>query len=286
MADGRFGSFSEDSDQGRYDAIRHGSSPDLPRILVTEHDQSIAEFLCAFLQGEGYEPSLAPSLEMALKNLDEQTFHVVLTDLFTVNPRRPFSQVRRLLQHALPTPVGLITGWSVSPEAARRHGFAFVLSKPFELDQVLAEITACLEPHLTPTQEQQFQVLERFSKALQTNDQQTLEQLVTEDVVYYPPQQARAFSAPRIRGRAAVLAYAQQASTHYQNVTFDGFLFYPRPKGWVLRFSSHWSISHAPPLNLTGTLLIHFRGNQIHQIGMQWSNKYVFRSLEQTRRGI
>jgi DNA-binding response OmpR family regulator len=273
MDDGEVAGFSEGLAQGRDAALMSGTSPDLPRILVAEHDQSVAEFLLAFLRGEGYELALASSLEMALERLDEQTFHVVLTDLFVANPRRPFGQVRRLLQHALPTPVGLMTGWQITPEAARHQGFAFLLPKPFDLDHVLAEISACLEQTLTPEQERQFQLLGRFLKALQDGNLEAMGQFVTDDITYYPPQRARSSSAKRVRGRAALLTYAQEAPAHYQHIIFDGFLFYPRPKGWVMRFRSHWSTPNGAPQNLTGTLLLHFRGEQIHQIRVQWNHE-------------
>jgi DNA-binding response OmpR family regulator len=280
MDDGGLASSSEGSAQERHDALVGNTSPDRPRILVAEHDQSVADFLLAFLKAEGYEPLLALSIEKALESLDEQTFHLVLTDLFLENPRRPFNQVRRLLQHALPTPVGLMTGWQVTPEAVKGQGFAFLLSKPFDLDHILVQITTCLEPTLTLEQMQQFQLIDRFLKALQNRNLEALEQFVTEDITYFPPRRPRVFSAKRIRGRAAVAAYAQEASVRYQKVAFDGMLFYPRPKGWAMRFRSHWLAPGSPPQNLTGTLLIHFRGGQIHQIGVQWDSERLWSSLE------
>jgi DNA-binding response OmpR family regulator len=280
MDDGRLVSFSEDSAQDRQDALMGSTSPGRPRILVAEHDQSVADFLVAFLKGEGYQPLLALSIEKALESLDEQTFHLVLTDLFLENPRRPFSQVRRLLQHALPTPVGLMTGWQVTLEAVKHQGFAFLLLKPFDLDHMLAEITTCLEPTLTPEQMRQFQLLDRFLKAAQNHALEMLEQFVTEDIIYYPPRRARVFSAKRIRGRAALLAYTQEAAARYQKIFFDDYLFYPRPKGWVMRFRASWAAPNGRPQSLTGSLLIHFRGEQIHQIGVQWDSERLWASLE------
>ncbi len=281
MDAGGLGSFSEGPDQERHDAFVMGNvSPERPRILIAEHDHSVAEFLLAFLKGEGYEPALAFSIEKALERLDEQTFHLVLTDLFLETPRRPFHRVRRLLQHALPTPVGLMTGWQVTPEAARRQGFAFLLPKPFDLDRVLAEISACLDSTLTPEQMQQFQMLDRLLKVVQSGNLEAIGQFVSEDITYYPPQRTRLLGVKRIRGRAALLAYVQEVSARYQRVTFDGFLFYPRPKGWVMRFRSSWSTQSGHQQSLVGSLLIHFRGRQIHQIGVQWDAERLWTALE------
>lgn len=251
----------------------HPPSPGLPRILVVEHDQSISELLFAFLKGEGYELSLASSPEQALERMNEQTFHLVLTDLFAETPKRSFSRVRRLRQHSLLTPVGLMTGWQIAPEAARRQGFAFLLQKPFDLDLLLAEIDACLRQPLTPEQERQLHTLERFMEALKTRNSEGLRQVLTEDSTYYPPLRKLASHASRVRGQAALIAYLQESQTRYQDVTFDEFLFYPRPKGWAMRYSSHWAIPGGLRQNLAGALLFHFRGEQIHRIGIQWNDQ-------------
>lgn len=280
MESGRFGRFSEGLFHERYDALMRVPSPTSPRILVAEHDQSVADFLSAFLKGEGYALSLASSLDMALRLLDEQTFHVVLTDLFIDSPRHPFQQVRRLLQHALPTPVGLITGWQVSPDAVKRQGFSFLLPKPFDLDRVLAEITGCLSQELTPEQERQFQVLQGYLEALGAKNVEAVGKLLTDDILYHPPLGR---SIKRVRGLAAMRAYIEEMHPRYHNVIFDEFLFYPRPKGWAQRFCAHWSLPDGTQQRLTGTLLFHFRGERIHQIGIQWSNKHVQALLERQR---
>ncbi len=247
--------------------------PVSPRILVVEHDQSVAELLFAFLRGEGYTISLAPSIESALEQMDEQAFHLVLTDLFADNTRRPFSRVRRLLQHAPPTPVGLMTGWQVSPEEARRQGFAFLILKPFDLDLMLTEIAACLNQSLTPEQEQQLQVLEQFFEALNTRNLEALGQTLTEDITYYPPAQVRSSSSARVQGLPEILAYIQASYTRYPNITIDEPLFYPRPKGWAMRYASHWPLPDGSRQSLTGALLFHFRGAKIHQIGIQLNDE-------------
>jgi len=251
----------------------------LPRILVVERDQGIVDLLFAFLKSEGYEPSLASSPEQALERMNEQTFHLVLTDLFAETPRRSFAQVRRLLQHSLLTPVGLMTGWQISPEAARRQGFAFLLEKPFDLDLLLAEIDACLHQTLTPQQERQFHIMERFMEAVKTRNREALRQLLTEDITYYPPLRTLAAKAIRVRGIAALIAYLQESQTRYQDVSFDEVLFYPRPKGWAMRYSSHWPTPDGTRQNLIGVLLFHFRGEQIHRIGIQWNDRRLHRLL-------
>jgi DNA-binding response OmpR family regulator len=243
--------------------------PDSPRILVAEHDQSVAELLFAFLRGEGYNVSIAPSMESALAQMDEQTFHVALTDLFAENARRPLSQARRLLLHAPPTPVGLMTGWQVPPQEVRRQGFAFLIAKPFDLDLLLTEVAACLRQPLTPEQDQQLQLLERLTEALRTHNLETLSQILTEDITYYPSARALSSISARVQGLPAILAYVQASYSRYQNVAFDKPLFYLRPKGWAMRYASHWFLPDGSRQSLTGVLLFHFQGTKIHQMGIQ-----------------
>ena len=247
--------------------------PDSPRILVAEHDQSVAELLFAFLRGEGYSVSLAPSMESALAQMDEQTFHVALTDLFAETARRPFFQARRLLLHAPPTPVGLMTGWQVPLQEVRRQGFAFLIAKPFDLDLLLTEVAACLNQPLTPEQDQQLQLLERFIETLKTRNLETLEQLLTEDITYYPPARALSSGSARVHGLPEILAYIQAIYTRYPTITVDKPLFYPRPKGWAIRYASHWRLPDGSRQNLTGALLVHFQGARIHQIGIQLNDE-------------
>ena len=260
-------------------ALIQAPSPGSPRILIVEHDQSVAEMLLAFLKGEGYELSLASSPEQALEHMSEQTFHLVLTDLFAESPRRSFAQARRLRRYSLLAPVGVMTGWQVSAEAARRQGFAFLLQKPFDLDLLLAEIDASLHQPLTPEQARQFQTLGRFMEALRARNREALGPLITEDFTYHPPLRRLASTASRVRGMAALIAYLQESLTRYQGVSFDEVLFYPRPKGWAMRYSSHWTIPDGTRQNLAGALLIHFRGEQIHRVGIQWNDQPLPRLL-------
>jgi DNA-binding response OmpR family regulator len=247
---------------------------DPPRILVAEYDQSIAELFSIFLQGEGYQVSLVPSVERALERIDEQTFRIVLTDLFIEDPTHPFKQVRPLLQCCPPMPIGLITGWQITPEEAKRRGFAFLLQKPFDLDLMLTEIAACLALSLTSEQERQVLVLRRFAEAIKTNTLREAADLLTEDITYYPPLLVQATNVQRVKGREALLTYFEKSHARYHNVSaFDEWTFYPRPNGWAMRYHSQWTADDGSTQHLTGTYLFHLQGEQIHQVGTRLSDE-------------
>lgn len=119
--------------------------PSAPRLLVVEHDTGIQDLLATFLTSEGYDVSLAASPDEARTLLDEESFQLVLTDLFSNNPSDRFDSIEPLRASAHPTPVGVITGWNVEENEIAQHEFAFLIRKPFDVDDLSASITACVK---------------------------------------------------------------------------------------------------------------------------------------------
>ncbi|MGZ3602766.1 MAG: response regulator [Ktedonobacterales bacterium] len=113
-------------------------------LLIVEDSAEIRETLELVLTEEGYKVSLAPDLSRAFALVSEQTFDLVLTDLFTFSQVDPLQSVSQLRTRVAPTPIGVISGWQVDPEYAKRQGFAFLLTKPFELEDLLACVATCL----------------------------------------------------------------------------------------------------------------------------------------------
>lgn len=116
------------------------------RLLIVEDSAEIRETLELMLTEEGYDVSMAPDLPHAFTILQTQAFNLVLTDLFTFSQIDPLQSVSALRARVAPVPIGVISGWPVDPEYAKRQGFAFLLMKPFELEELLACVAACLTP--------------------------------------------------------------------------------------------------------------------------------------------
>lgn len=114
------------------------------RLLIVEDSAEIRETLEHVLAEEGYDVSMAPDLPHAFIALNGQTFDLVLTDLFTFDPIDPLQSVSALRARVAPNAIGVISGWSVDAEYAKRQGFAFMLTKPFDLDELLACVASCL----------------------------------------------------------------------------------------------------------------------------------------------
>src|SRR5579862_4562640 len=110
-------------------------------ILIADHDHTIRELLATLLRMEGYETEEAATLPEALDRVAENSYNLVLADLFATcnQPTRP-TNAQRLQRHCQPVPVGLLTGWHLNGEAVKQAGFAFLLEKPFDLDRLLQRV--------------------------------------------------------------------------------------------------------------------------------------------------
>lgn len=114
------------------------------RLLIVEDSAEIRETLEQVLTEEGYDVCMAPDLSHAFSVLNTQTFDLVLTDLFAFSQIDPLQSVSALRARVAPTAIGVVSGWPVDPAHAKRQGFAFLLTKPFDLDELLACVEACL----------------------------------------------------------------------------------------------------------------------------------------------
>ena len=115
------------------------------RLLLVTEDQDLGEVLCEFLRDEGYAAFMASSVEDALALVTTQTFDVILSDFFRQRDQVPYHSVEHLRQAAQPTPVGIMSASNLTAEEVEQRGFACLLKKPFELDDLRAAIVACLQ---------------------------------------------------------------------------------------------------------------------------------------------
>src|SRR6185437_2178317 len=84
------------------------------RILLIEDDPDLREILHHVLLEEGYEATVASSLEAGRHLVQNGTFHLIVTDSFRHLDLDPLASVEELRLLAQPTPVGLMTAWPVS----------------------------------------------------------------------------------------------------------------------------------------------------------------------------
>ncbi len=236
------------------------------RLLVIEDDPAIQILLRELLSEEGYAVTLTSTLEETLALVEEQTFHCILADVVDGQSATPFASTKIIQQRALPTPVGVMTAWNISPEEAVRQRLAFLVEKPFDAEELLVRIAISLHRPLTSEQQRQARVVEQAFAALNARDLEALLACYTDDMVYYPP--SRVFTpARRIGGKAANRAYLEQVFERVPLLHLEDLLCYARPKGLAARYHQTWMDAAGALQRQTCTALHHFRGELIYQIG-------------------
>lgn len=244
------------------------SASNRQRILIAEHDRQVRELLATLLHMEGYEPDQAETLEDALEKVDSQLYHVVLTDLFRLPNQPRLSTAQRLQQRCHPTPVGILTGWQVDQDEAKQAGFAFVLPKPFNIDELLERIAAQFNPPFSPAEEQQARIIRRSLQALSAGDWETMRRLLTPDVGYYPLTHSVFTLQREILGIEAYLAYAQLVRSNLPGFRIEQVVIFHHPTGLIARYRISWQGQDGKRQHLAQSAVCRFRGAHITQIGV------------------
>ncbi|MGV8997255.1 MAG: response regulator [Parvibaculaceae bacterium] len=121
----------------------------MARVLVVEDNPDLGDLLLTFIGAAGHQVTLRGSSLDALDTLHEQTFDLVITDMFM--PDRDGLEILRAAKRASPdTPVLAMSGGSrlfptFDPLACARQLGAFaILPKPFRRSELLSAVEAAL----------------------------------------------------------------------------------------------------------------------------------------------
>lgn len=247
------------------------SSATHPRVLVVEDNEDIREALSLLLADAGYATSVAPSLADAFALIETTTFHLILTDSFVHEPSDVLASVLPLQRRAHPTPVGIISGWRQVPDEVEQAGFAFFVAKPFDLDQLLAQVAAALQTPFNQDQLQQVPVVHRYFAALTARTWDTLVELCTEDVKYVLPGNSP-FSTT-IVGKAAFRAYTEETFGRFPDAHFRDVAVYALPSGLAARYRGSWRMPDGSEAQMTGAVHFQFESVLIRQIGVRLNDE-------------
>lgn len=252
-----------------------------PRLLLAEDDAETLDFLRYALSAEGYRVTPAASVAEALALIQQRVFDVILTDLFRRPPDPPLQAVLPLLNAAAPIPVAVMTAWDITEQVARQAGFACLMKKPFDLDEVMAALASCLQVQLTPEQEQQAAVADAYFAALSQGDIERVLKLCTEEIVYQPPVPTRQFPHTRlVLGKADYRAYLQEAFCVLREVEVERCGVFPYPSGLAARYTIRWTAPDASRQQATASLVFRFAGSLIRQLGMPTGEDILAERLE------
>lgn len=234
-----------------------------PHLLVVEDDRDILDAVQGVLQEEGYAVTPAISLPASLAALEEHLFHFVLTDLFLQPAQRdPFQSIQPLLTEAAPIPVGVMTAWRVPEEDIAQANLAFLLRKPFELDDLLGHLDAQLHPTISSIR--QHQMVEQFYLALNAHDWQRLTRLCIPQVRMMPLH-APAL-APARSGLLSLQTTLEQRVRALPGYTIEGVQVFPRPIGVSARYIIRWQGRDGIVHRTAGAMHFRFQHGRIAQI--------------------
>lgn len=122
-------------------------------ILLIEDDHDIGALIAELLHGEGYQTTIATSVTAGLEFLRQRHFDLVLSDAFaegTLATDR-WQTLDRIRQSAGTTPLIICTAHRADAFVGyRERGFAALLEKPFDLDDLLALMARLLAAPRSP----------------------------------------------------------------------------------------------------------------------------------------
>jgi DNA-binding response OmpR family regulator len=128
------------------------------RILLVEDDPLIRDLIAEVLEAESYAIVACETPVQATLLLQRVSFDLVITDGFSPVPGGVLASTAPVVRCADPTPVVLFSAHPINVTAAVAAGFRGVITKPFDLDTLIGQVTRCVEG--SPRQDSEAQHVE------------------------------------------------------------------------------------------------------------------------------
>lgn len=142
------------------------------KILIVEDEANIARVLQLELEHEGYETSIVSDGGSALQSIERETWSLILLDVM-IPILSGVEVLRRMRSSGDQTPVILLTARDtiVDKVMGLDQGANDYVTKPFEIEELLARIRACLrvQVNLIPQQDTILS-MDNLSVNLQTRE--------------------------------------------------------------------------------------------------------------------
>ncbi|MFJ7745186.1 response regulator transcription factor [Peribacillus sp. NPDC097295] len=128
------------------------------RILIIEDEEKIARVLTLELNHEGYQTESAFTGKAGLEMAESQVWDLILLDVM-LPELNGIEVLRRFRKKDNHTPIILLTARDAVPDKVNGldHGANDYVTKPFEIEELLARIRACFRSHpgssMEPAQE-------------------------------------------------------------------------------------------------------------------------------------
>ncbi|MED4018685.1 response regulator transcription factor [Sutcliffiella cohnii] len=142
------------------------------KILIVEDEANIARVLQLELEHEGYETSIVSDGESALQSVERETWSLLLLDVM-IPILSGIEVLRRMRSTGNQTPVILLTARDtiVDKVMGLDQGANDYVTKPFEIEELLARVRACLrvQGNIIPQQDTILS-MDNLSVNLQTRE--------------------------------------------------------------------------------------------------------------------
>jgi two-component system, OmpR family, response regulator VicR len=239
------------------------------RLLVVEDDPDSLEMFSRLLESGGYQVQRCGHAREAIRALEKDTYDLVLADLLLSSHEidRSWKTIESFVDLSRPAPLGLITGWPVSANEAKRHSVDFVLRKPFGCDDLFDQLAKALNlPDIPAPREA---MLREYFSHLERGRYGALAWLCTEDVVYRVPGADSKF-ANEVHGRAELVAFAEATFAAFQDARFEIASMRPLPTGAIVEYVGSWSDGDVTR-SMPGAVMFEFRDDLICRIQVRVS---------------
>ena len=122
--------------------ISNGSGDDTALVLVVDDEPQIVDFLSLLLEDEGYRVRQAYNGRDALKAIDEEPPHLVITDVMM--PVTNGIELLREIDASDRDPAPKVILMSAVTHRAPAEGVPFI-QKPFDIDEMLSMVDGALD---------------------------------------------------------------------------------------------------------------------------------------------
>jgi DNA-binding NtrC family response regulator len=136
-------------------------------LLLIEDDPGLRSLFTELLTEEGYNLVFAGSLEESFRCVEEQSFALVLADVFLGPDSPDLARAHALRARIYPVPLALLAHLPLPP-TEKQTDFSFVLSMPFDIEDCLRLIASTIHTPLSAEHHAQAQVVHRLLEAIET----------------------------------------------------------------------------------------------------------------------
>ena len=223
--------------------------------------------LASLLEAAGYSVHVVENPADAVVRLERSAYDLVITDvrLGVLSLAECWAAIERFVELARPAPVGLLTGWNVSLDEARRHGAQFIVRKPSSRDALFATIGNAL--HLPPLDDVLIARIDRYFAALQGAQYDAIGELCTDEIVYRLPGADPRFSTV-VRGRSNFIGFARKTFADFNDPRFEVRAIRPLPDGALVEYTGSWQ-SGAVRRELPGAIMFAVHGGRFSAIDVR-----------------